>query len=168
MHYVFCIMSSRTRDIIDRVLIGRDPTVTTTYPTVSQSPTSKVSKNGPLVQSQELPMLRSTTRPPHPAVVLWKALWHPNQHTWNPRALQIRPLVGMAAICVTVGCVFASLMVLLRSDGQATEDWSLSPAIALAIITAISNSAIALAHMEAVVCSSDYSPYMKHVLSNLT
>ena len=60
-------------------------------------------------------------------------------------------------MCVTVGCVFASLVVLLRSDGQAIDEWSLSPATWLAIITAVSNSAIALAHMEAVPISWWYS-----------
>jgi hypothetical protein len=139
-------MPSRMRDIVDWALFGPDPTVTTTYPAVRESLSGNDSKGRPLVSSQELPVLRPGPRQPHPAVALWNALWHRDQHTWSPRALQIRPLVRIAAICVTVGCVFASFVVLRLSDGQATGDWALSPSIALAIITAVSNSAIALAH----------------------
>ena len=143
-------MPSKTRDIVDWALFGADPIV-------NQSPPSKDSEDGRPESDQELPVPRRRTGPSHPAFALWKAIWHRDQHTWNPQALQIRPLVGLAAICVTVGCVFASLVVLIYSNGQGTADWPLSPSIALAIITAVSNSAIALAHMEAVPISWWYS-----------
>lgn len=100
---------------------------------------------------------RSRSRPLHPAVAYWKSLWRRDQHTWSPRKLQIRPLVGIVAIWGVIGCVLASLTVLLLSAGQATADWWLSPSTALAIITAVANSAITLAYMEAVPISWWYS-----------
>ena len=92
----------------------------------------------------------STQRQPHPAIQAWKSLWSRPTATWHPTAFQIRPLIGILGLCVAITCAFASLSVLMVSDGQPTENWPVSPAVLLAIITAAANSAIALAYMEAV------------------
>lgn len=127
-------------------------------PTVGPNHTApKSAKNEITMGIEGLPRPRLGPRPLHPAVAYWKALWHCERHTWSPRILQLRPFVGGFAICVIVGCVLASFAVLLLSDGQATADWSLSPSTTLAIITAVANSAVALAYMEAVPISWWYS-----------
>lgn len=41
---------------------------------------------------------------------------------WFPTFWQIRPLSGIAALAVTAGCIVASLMILIRSDGQPVSD----------------------------------------------
>ncbi|KAK5173051.1 uncharacterized protein LTR77_003173 [Saxophila tyrrhenica] len=87
----------------------------------------------------------------------WTLPLRRQQNVWNPSVLQVRPLVGLLALCVTSSCVFASFAVLLVSDGQPVSDWPLSPAVSLAIITAAANSALALAYMEAVPISWWYS-----------
>ena len=76
--------------------------------------------------------------------------WQRPEATWRPSFIQLRPLIGILGLCVTVGCMFASLAVLTISDGQTVESWPIQPTVYLAIITAVANSAIALSRMEAV------------------
>ena len=63
---------------------------------------------------------------------------------------QPRALIGIAALGVALVCVFGSLATLTFSDGKAVADWPIQPTVYLAAITAIANSAIAFAHLEAV------------------
>jgi hypothetical protein len=37
---------------------------------------------------------------------------------WQPSFLQVRPISGILALCVSVGCVFAGLVILLVSDNS--------------------------------------------------
>ena len=150
-------MQFSARNIVEWALFGPDSQVSQ-----RQSVTESEDGQSNTDSKTPRPVVHERIRPAHSAFSLWKAIWHPKEHTWDPRVLQSRPIVGITAICVTVGCVFASLVVLRRSEGQTIEDWSLSPATWLAIITAISNSAIALAHLEAVPISWWYSATRKY------
>ena len=72
---------------------------------------------------------------------------------WDPCFLQLRPLAGVAALALAVGCVFGSLIILLVSDGQAVARWTVQPQVYLAIVAAIANSAVVLAFSQAVPIS---------------
>ena len=74
--------------------------------------------------------------------------------TWDPKILQIRPIAGITAICIVLGCIVASLAVLIVSDGQAVDSWPIQPTVYLAIVAAIANSALALARQEGVTVSA--------------
>ena len=95
---------------------------------------------------------RQTQRRPHPLISRWRRLWHRPQ-AWRPTLFQVRPLAGFAGLCVAVGCIVGSLGILMVSEGQATDSWPVPPAVCLAIVTAVANSALALAYMEAVPIS---------------
>ena len=83
----------------------------------------------------------------------WQTIWQRPYATWRPTFFHPRALSGLSALCVTIGCIFASLVVLVVSDGQAVTDWTIQPTVYLAIVTAVANGALALARMEAVpVC----------------
>jgi hypothetical protein len=56
-------MPLKTRDIVDRALVGPDPLI-------NQYPVDQTSKEGSPVETQELPLPGSRTRPLHPAVAL--------------------------------------------------------------------------------------------------
>lgn len=96
-------------------------------------------------------------RTKHPAVRAWQSIWERPPATWHPTAYQVRALIGVLGLCVAVACVFASLAVLVVSDGRPTTSWYVAPSVLLAILTAVANSAIALAYMEAVPISFWYS-----------
>lgn len=76
------------------------------------------------------------------------ALWRAG--AWTPRFLRLRPLVGLAAVSVSIVCTFAALAVLVISNGEPVVEWPIKPSVYLAIFAAIGNSALALARMEAV------------------
>lgn len=126
----------------------------------TSSPTDHASVEG-LVRTpnNEIPGTspEPAARPIQPAIRVWKSVWARPEDTWHPTPMQIRPLVGVAGIVLAIACAFASLVVLIVSDGQPTADWPISPAVVLAIITAVANSAIALAYMEAVPVAFWYS-----------
>lgn len=73
--------------------------------------------------------------------------------TWRPNFFQPRPFAGIAGLCVTVGCVFASLAILMVSDGQPVDSWTIEPTVYLAIVAAIANSALRLARFQAIPIS---------------
>ena len=73
--------------------------------------------------------------------------------TWRPNFFQPRPFAGIAGLCITVGCVFGSLAILMVSDGQPVESWTIEPTVCLAIVAAIANSALRLARFQAIPIS---------------
>jgi hypothetical protein len=83
---------------------------------------------------------------------LWKkGLYHKRDNqTWNPSLFQFRPLAGILALIVALCCLFASLGILLLSDGQAVESWPVQPAVYLAIIAALTNSGLHIGRAQAV------------------
>ena len=78
---------------------------------------------------------------------------------WRPSLLQLRPLAGCAALSVSATCVFASLAILIVSDGQPIDSWPISPTVYLAIVAAIANSAIRFSRAEAIPISWWYHAY---------
>lgn len=85
-----------------------------------------------------------------------KLSWPTYEATWDPSPFQVRPLVGLAALCVAIACVFASLAILIIANGSLVSHWPIQPNVYLAVVTAIANGSIALAKMEATPVSSDY------------
>lgn len=132
------------------------PTSTSSAPApTGETPTQHIG-DGTNSSDSDVPS-QSTRRNAHQLFRSWRSTWSPPPYAWHPTALQMRPLAGILGILVAIVCAVASLAVLLVSDGQATSDWYVSPAVLLAIITALANSAIALAYMEAVPVSFWYS-----------
>ncbi|KAK5174160.1 uncharacterized protein LTR77_001240 [Saxophila tyrrhenica] len=64
-----------------------------------------------------------------------------SQHTtsegrkWKPSWLQIRPILGIASLAITVACMAASFLVLWASDGQPVDTalWKVQPTVYEAI-----------------------------------
>ena len=73
--------------------------------------------------------------------------------TWRPSFFKIRPLLGLAALGLTILCLFVSLAVLLGSHGQSEASWYFQPTVYLAITTALSNTALNCALAQAAPVS---------------
>lgn len=71
-------------------------------------------------------------------------------HSYSPNWLQAGPVLGLAALLITMGCAFFSLAVLVASNNRTVDSWTVQPTVYLAIAAAIANSAIAFAHARAV------------------
>ena len=80
-----------------------------------------------------------------------------SKHTWNPGLFQTRPVAGLLALVVTIASTFLSFTILFASDNTPVGGWGIPPNVCLAIITAIANTAIALAFKEAAPVSWWYS-----------
>ncbi|KAK3725481.1 hypothetical protein LTR37_000451 [Vermiconidia calcicola] len=100
---------------------------------------------------------RKSEKPKNSGIAQWQTLWQKREATWHPTFLQIRPLVAIAALVTAIGCIFASLAILLVSDGQSVDNWPIPPSVYLAIVTAIANSSLVLAYTEATPVSWWYS-----------
>lgn len=87
-----------------------------------------------------------------------KERWLPRYpNTWTPTFLQLRPLAAIAGLIIAVLGLVASLIILTASDGRPTESWLIQPTVYLAIVTAIANSALALAFHQAAPVSWWYN-----------
>lgn len=75
---------------------------------------------------------------------------------WHPSIFQLRPLTGLLALGLSVCCVFAGLVILVVSDGQPEASWTLKPSVYLAIVAALSNSALIYARCQATPASWFY------------
>ncbi len=80
----------------------------------------------------------------------WRPVRPQSRHVWHPTLFQTRPLVGLVALAVTVLCTLASLAMLVASNDSPVGTWRIQPNVYLAIMTAVANTAIALAWKEAV------------------
>ncbi|KAK3113744.1 hypothetical protein LTR53_008647 [Teratosphaeriaceae sp. CCFEE 6253] len=67
-----------------------------------------------------------------------------------PRWVQLRPLSGILALCITIASVFFSLAILVASDNQPITRWTVQPTVYLAIASAVANAALAYGHARAV------------------
>jgi len=72
------------------------------------------------------------------------------QSQWFVRWMQIGPLAGVLALCGTIGSVFFSLAILLASNDQPLEDWTVQPTVYLAISAAIANASLGVAYARGV------------------
>ena len=79
----------------------------------------------------------------------WRELWRRPRGIWHPTVFRIRPLAGIAALCMAIACTVATLLVLIVSDETPVDSWLVAPTVYLAIITAIANTSLALARLEA-------------------
>lgn len=170
-------MASRGRLTIDRLLFGPElassrsrirKTATNSTQGTPSPISDSIEKGGvnAAVQGIRTPSTRSDRSDLHPVVSRWQTMWRGPYATWLPTVLQQRPLVGITALCVTIGCIFASLAILVASDGQAVKAWSIQPTVYLAIVTAIANMSLALARLEAVPVSFTV-PRVYHLLSHV-
>lgn len=73
-----------------------------------------------------------------------------DQPSLRASLLQVAPLSGLVALLVAACCVLASLGILLGSDGQSIASWPIQPAVYLAIIAAVTNSALQVARTQAL------------------
>lgn len=158
-------MASPRRPTIDRLLFGPElasprsrlrRTATNSAQATASPISDSIEKSGVTagVEIVSTPTTESDHSNLHPVVSRWQTMWKGPYATWRPTVLQQRPLFGIAALCVAISCVFASLAVLVASDGQAVKDWSIQPTVYLAIVTAIANMSLALARLEAVPVSA--------------
>ena len=74
-------------------------------------------------------------------------------NAWRPSFFRTRPLLGLAAVGLAVACSLIALAVLFVSNGQPITTWTLQPTVYLAITTALSNSALAYALLQAILIS---------------
>lgn len=51
----------------------------------------------------------------------------PSGLTWNEKLWRQGPILGISALLLAIGCVFAALIVLIVSDGQPTAAWESAP-----------------------------------------
>lgn len=66
--------------------------------------------------------------------------------TW----IRLQPIAGIIALCITIGSMFISLMILVISNGQTTSSWKIQPTVYLAIAAALANIALNFAYARAV------------------
>jgi hypothetical protein len=81
-------------------------------------------------------------------VLDWVVLRYPR---WTRTWLKVSPLIGLACLLLAAGSIFASLGVLVASDGSPTVTWSAAPAVYLGIATAVANQSIKYAAIQGVV-----------------
>ncbi len=63
-------------------------------------------------------------------------------HRWDPSIIQFRPISGLLALGLTAACMFASLGVLIASNNQPLDSWSVQPTVPLAILSAVGVAAL--------------------------
>ena len=132
----------------------------------SVSPVREKSGAGGLIREKEAigfadedKATKVTRQQPSTRIPRWQALWKTSSFgahsgtSWFPTFFQISPLAGLVGLCVTIGCVFASLAILVVSDGQPIDSWAIEPTVFLAIVAAIANSALRLGRAQAIPIS---------------
>ena len=66
----------------------------------------------------------------------WQRSWieASRDPVWRPHVLQLRPISGLTALIFVICSIFASLAILVASDGQPIESWQIQPTVYLAIV----------------------------------
>lgn len=67
---------------------------------------------------------------------------------WSPGALRQFPYCGILSLLGCISCIAATIAILKASDGQPTDDWSLSPTVYLALLTTALNRLAQVAFSE--------------------
>ena len=70
---------------------------------------------------------------------------------WRPSILRIGPLAGLAALLLSFAQIFAAYGVLKGSDGALVTSWKWQPTVYIAILSAVSNKALAFAAVQGTV-----------------
>ncbi|KAK3632742.1 hypothetical protein LTR56_016212 [Elasticomyces elasticus] len=65
------------------------------------------------------------------------------------RWIQWRPILGLLALCIAIGCIFFTLAILIASDDAPVTTWAIQPTVYLAIAAALANSALSSAYAQA-------------------
>lgn len=86
---------------------------------------------------------------------------------WRPRFFQPLPLMGLAALFGTVCCLFASLGILVGSQGQAVDSWPWPPSVFLAIFSAVVNKLMTYALLQALPIAWWHQAYQGATLAQL-
>ena len=147
--------------VLERLVYGPDKSEGTTAKENHGSKTSAIASSRTELPGEKLHQMHhemilplavdeehTTEKRRKAAVFRWRTLFRKSEGGWHPTIFHSRPLVGIGALCVAVGCVFTSLAILLMSDGSPVDDWPIYPTVYSAIVAAIANSALALARME--------------------
>ncbi|KAK3615803.1 hypothetical protein LTR56_026366 [Elasticomyces elasticus] len=138
-----------TRDDHSPITIEQKPEDLVILQTVPISPTdstlSSPSTTAPLIPNS----------PPCGRLNRLKAALHHrrkqrSEPVWRTSVFQVRPLLGLTALGVTVGCMFLSLAILLASHNQPTRTWAVQPTVYLAIAAALANVSLAFARQIAL------------------
>ena len=138
-------VSTQHRNEKDDVSISKVPCVTASP---SQRNSAVARNNGYTVGEDKRPAM------PNASNQLQQMFWHRPEATWYPTIFNARALVAVGALVVAITCTSLSLTILIIADGQSVSSWRIQPSVYLAVITALANSAIALARMEAIPVSS--------------
>ena len=145
----FLIMERSSPSIWERIVYGADREE---QPQRSASISSSgPSPNDAKTLEKDIDAIRATEReiaPESPTTT--KKIDRP---TWRPTVFQPRALAGVGSLCVAVLCIFVSLAILVASHGQPVDNWPIWPTVYLAIVAAISNSAVRLGHFHSVPIS---------------
>ncbi|PVH83459.1 hypothetical protein DL98DRAFT_585746, partial [Cadophora sp. DSE1049] len=70
---------------------------------------------------------------------------------WNPGFFRQIPYMGVLALLVVLLCAGADAIILYKSDGAEVESWIISPAVLLAILSAVANKCLQFARSEGVI-----------------
>ena len=71
--------------------------------------------------------------------------------SWRPSVLRVLPLSGLIALAFAFCQILASYAILAASNGDKSVNWTYQPNVYLAILTAISNKAVAFAAVQGTV-----------------
>ena len=75
---------------------------------------------------------------------------NPTDFRWDPSWRQVRPILGIMALVLSIVCMLASLAILLASQGVPINSWKIQPTVYLAIASAVGAGAVRYAHSHAV------------------
>lgn len=142
-------MGDITRSIWERIIYGPDSNEPRPR-SASVSSSKLASPIDPALLAKDEAAVKTREKDLSPEPSREKPLERPS---WNPSIFQPRPVAGIGSLCLAAFCVFASLAILLASDGQPVDRWSISPTVYLAIVAAIANSAVRVGHFHAVPVS---------------
>jgi len=81
----------------------------------------------------------------------YEQLKQPRGQPWRPSIFQIGPLVGLAALLFVFLQMFATFGILTGSHGDLVSNWKYQPSVYLAVLTALSNKALAFATIQGTV-----------------
>jgi len=85
--------------------------------------------------------------------MLKRRIQQQREPVWRPSALNVRPLLGLFALGVSVLCMCVALAILLASNKQPIARWPIQPTVYLAIAAALANVALGFARFVAAPLS---------------
>lgn len=145
-------MASRVRGVYETILFGYDNAATRLdtsaesdgHSSIVDSPTSKqieaaTAFRGSIATLQSTLSRSSTLQAISHGIDRTLHRAPGDAASWRPTFFQLRPLIGLFGLVISLCCVFGALIVLMLSDGEPTDSWPLAPTVYLAIMTALGN-----------------------------